>query len=75
MGLVLISVIFFSEFLACACLKNYGKNMENFPRSPKYDAKHRTIKYLLLYLTSKPEFVMSWINITKPKGEAPPQNS
>ena len=27
-------------FLACASLKNYGENMEKFPGSLKYDAKH-----------------------------------
>ena len=37
---VIFSVIIFLEFLACASLRNCGKNMENFPGSPKYDAKH-----------------------------------
>ena len=36
------SEIFFLMSLACASLKNYGKNMENFHGSSKYDAKHWT---------------------------------
>ena len=35
-----VSVLFSSEFLDFASLKNYGKNMKNFPVSKKYDAKH-----------------------------------
>ena len=42
-GPVIFSVIFFLKFLACANFKNYGKNMKNFPGSPKYDAKHWAI--------------------------------
>ena len=37
---VKFSVFLFSKFLACASLKIYFKNMENFPRSPKYDITH-----------------------------------
>ena len=33
-------VIFSPFFPQRASLKNYGKNMENFPGSPKYDFKH-----------------------------------
>jgi hypothetical protein len=34
------SVLWSPKFLACASLKNYGKNEENFPEFLKYDAKH-----------------------------------
>ena len=37
-------MIFSQNCLACGCLKNYEKNMENFPRSPKYDAKDWAIE-------------------------------
>jgi hypothetical protein len=37
-GPEMFHVIFFLKFLACASLKNYGKNKENFPGSLKYDA-------------------------------------
>ena len=33
-GLVIISMIIFPKFLACASLKNYGKTHGNFPRIP-----------------------------------------
>ena len=39
-GPMKFSMLFFPKFLACASLKYYGKNMENFPGSPRYDAKH-----------------------------------
>ena len=39
---VIFSVIIFWKFLSRASLKNYKKNMKNFPGSPKYDAKHWT---------------------------------
>ena len=38
---VKLSVPFFTQiFLSYARLKNYGKNMGNFPGFPKYDGKH-----------------------------------
>ena len=46
------SVIFFMiflKFLACTSLKNYWKNVENFPRTPKYDAKYCFWKSLVKF--------------------------
>ena len=37
------SMLFFTKFLTVASLTNYGKNLENFPGSLKYDAKHCTV--------------------------------
>ena len=37
---VKFSVFLFSKFLACASLKIYFKNMENFHGSPNYDITH-----------------------------------
>jgi len=38
-------VIFSQKFLACASLKDYRKNIENFPGFPKYDAKHWVLAF------------------------------
>ena len=41
-----VFVLFSPKFLDCASLKNYGKNMKNFPIFKKYDAKYWANKNL-----------------------------
>ena len=62
------SVIFSPEFLACAT----EKNIENFPGTPKYDAKHWAHVYF--WLSTKRPYSIPGLKISRKSLSNVPEN-